>query len=129
LVGRPEVSYHPALVPHPIPHAEFLALQLELAGPGRAETDVADVAFLYDPATDNFEWSEGRGWGHRAILPRMSGPGRDPFNLVAGRVFADATVELDSDYSPRLSTSEELRLIARARIEGIHLLRAWGCSD
>jgi hypothetical protein len=83
------------------------------------------VAFLYDPGTDSIEWSDRPGRGQRTILPRVCGQGRDPFNLVAGRVFADTKVELDSDYSPRLSPSEERRLIARARVEGVDLLRAW----
>jgi hypothetical protein len=87
------------------------------------------VTFLYDPGTDSFEWSDRPGRGHRTILPRVGGQGRDPFNLVAGRVFADTEVELDSDYSPRLSPSEERRLIARARAEGVDLLTAWSRAD
>jgi hypothetical protein len=59
----------------------------------------------------------------------MSGQGCDPFKLVAGHVFADATVELDSEYFPQLSPSEERRLIARARMEGVDLLRAWGHAE
>jgi hypothetical protein len=101
----------------------------ELAGARPVETEITDVAFLYDPGIDRFEWSQQPGGGHRAILRRVSGQGRDPFNLVAGRVFADATVELDSDYSPQLSPSELSRLIAGARTEGVDLLRAWGHAD
>jgi len=121
-----EVSYHPLKVPPPIPHAESLSSQFEIAGARLADTEIADVPFLYDPATDSFEWGDQPGGGHRTIMPRFSGQGRDPFTLVAGRVFADRTVELHLEYSPRLSSSEERRLIARARIEGVDLLRAWG---
>jgi hypothetical protein len=116
-------------VPPPILRAEFLFSQVEVAGGRHAEAEVADVAFLYDPATERFEWSDQPGRGHRTIIPRVSGQGRDPLMLVAGRVFADTTVELYSEYSPRLSPSEERRLVARARIEGVDLLRAWGCAD
>jgi hypothetical protein len=113
----------------PIPHAESLSSQFEIAGARFAETEIADVPFLYDPATDSFEWGDQPGGGHRTILPRLSGQGRDPFTFVAGRVFADRTVELHLEYSPRLSSSEERRLIARARREGVDLLRAWGRAD
>jgi hypothetical protein len=80
-----------------------------------------DEALLYDPATDTFVWGDGHG--HPGIMQGLRAEGRDPLTMTAGRVFADGSVELYSDSLPARARS---RLVARARIEGIELLKARG---
>jgi hypothetical protein len=87
------------------------------------ETQIADAAFYYDPATDTFEWDEEVGRGHASIITRVEAQGRNPATMIAGRVFADAKVRIYSDDS-QLTRRQERRLTARARIEGLDLLKA-----